>query len=871
MKFGLGKKVSLFCMGSVLALSGCSNSDSNSDNDTTEAQPYYFVGTTVASGTELWKSDGTDAGTVLVKEINTHGHSYASKFTEVGADVYFSADDGIHGQELWKRDVNGETLVKDINPQGNSNINYLTDNNGALYFTAYDGTSYGLWVSDGTAEGTSLVHAASGIANLTSMSDGTLYFTLSNQLWKTTDGVTASQVNTINAFSNPSRLTAVGSQLYFMAYQAATGYELWSSDGTDAGTDILIDIIAGSSSGLNASYARLFSMNSKLYFTANDGTGDQFWESDGTGAGTVKWLDAVLAPLGVYISSPMVQTSSSIYFNFTNGRLWKFDGTTASEVTTQFSYDPIIGVAGDKVFIADNSAYGFWVTDGTAAGTINVFPNNYSSYRYDNTVVTTDAGLAAVIRVYDYDINTYVYQLWFSDGTLAGTSAIKDLKNTVPALYATSSNVYMSFDDKVNGAEPWVSDGTVAGTVLMADLNTSSNANSYPYDPAFMNNVMYFAADNGSDGYGLWRSDGTADGTYQVKDTNPDGEDYVYNLTVSGGKLYFTASSDEFGYELWVSDGTEAGTNLVVDLNSGNSDSDPEQLTDVNGTLYFEAMGFLWKTDGTGNGTALVSMSYPDRITAAGDKLFFVAEDDNGNNQVWVTDGTFTGTKMVKQINPDDEAIHYRSKLYAVGNEVYFVADDGANGTELWKSDGTEAGTVLAANINPVGDGFDVYNSALFVVDDVLYFTAEGEGGDQELWMADDSSYGAVRLSSFSSDGGQINTNESSFGSMNGELYFSADDGITGYELWKSDGTVAGTVMVKDIAVEADGDSSYAYGFTEQNGLLYFIADDGVHGSELWTTDGTQNGTTMIKDVRDGPESGSDILWTSEGEGGGGD
>src|SRR5207302_399773 len=124
---------------------------------------YAYDGT---HGQELWKSNGTATGTVLVKDINPNnsnpngGNSYVADITNVNGVAFFSAENGTNGRELWKSDGTeaGTVLVKDINPGSSSGIPaYLTNVNGTLFFDADDGVhGRELWTSDGTEAGTVL-------------------------------------------------------------------------------------------------------------------------------------------------------------------------------------------------------------------------------------------------------------------------------------------------------------------------------------------------------------------------------------------------------------------------------------------------------------------------------------------------------------------------------------------------------------------------------------------------------------------------------------------------------------------------------------------------------------------------------------------
>ena len=215
----------------------------------------YFYANDGKNGTELWKSNGTEAGTVMVKDINPDGNSdsnpygtsYPSELTAVGNTLYFRAYGGKNGTELWKSDgtKDGTVMVKDINQASSGDPSSypweLTAVNNTLYFRANDGTNgRELWKSDGTEAGTVMVKdinpSDSGYPWELTAVNNTLYFTVyygddKEELWKsdgTKDGTVMVKDINPDYSGDPRELTAVGVTLYFSDNDGDDGFELWA-------------------------------------------------------------------------------------------------------------------------------------------------------------------------------------------------------------------------------------------------------------------------------------------------------------------------------------------------------------------------------------------------------------------------------------------------------------------------------------------------------------------------------------------------------------------------------------------------------------------------------------------------------------------
>jgi ELWxxDGT repeat protein len=180
----------------------------------------FFTATYGTSGHELWKSDGTEAGTVPVRDIRFGiDGSYPHGLTNVGGTLFFAANDGTNGDEPWKSDGTeaGTVLLKDIRPGSYGSFPFfLTNVGGVLVFQSNDGIhGYELWKSDGTEAGT-VIAADIGMPGgsdplLFIDVAGTIFFAAQDdnngrELWKLEDVLEFNRPPTLDAIADPAAI-----------------------------------------------------------------------------------------------------------------------------------------------------------------------------------------------------------------------------------------------------------------------------------------------------------------------------------------------------------------------------------------------------------------------------------------------------------------------------------------------------------------------------------------------------------------------------------------------------------------------------------------------------------------------------------------
>ncbi len=841
----------------------------------------------------------------LVKDIfsATNNASEPVYVANIGAITIFSANDGLHGRELWRTDgtTAGTFILKDIfeGPGNSVSLNqgkhYVENVNGTIYFGATNGTNHGLYKTDGTVAGTQLVSNEPGVSNVGGAASthigNILIFSawasnVRNELWRS-DGTPGGtfRVKTIcptcSQGSSPNNFVALGNTAYFAATDLENGREIWKTDGTEAGTVLVKNINPGNTNG---NPMGLVAFNDFIYFSANDGVnGTELWKTNGTEPGTEMVKDIRPGAGNFEMFNTPVVAGNNLFFTANNGtigiELWKTDGTAAETDLvkdirvgpTNSSISNMIAFGNTLFFTANNGTNGveLWKSNGTEAGTQLVKDIN------PGTAFASPLGLCVFqdLLYFSASVAGNGLSLWRSNGTEAGTEQVANNitggAQTLDNIWAGANTLFFGFRAAGSAihTEPWKTNGTPDGTVLIKDINITNNGS----DPDFftaMGNTLFFVANDGINGNTLWKSNGTPGGTVMVK-TPGTGTIPIdpKELTTVGNTLFFNAKIAGNNQELWKTDGTSEGTVVVKDIFVGTTGSEPGNLCNVNGILFFRARTSaagieLWKSDGTEAGTVLVkdirpgsNPSSPNFLTNVNGTVFFSATDADNDLELWKSDGTNEGTVRVKDINPGAQINGSSpSNFINYNGTLCFRARNGAsaNGYELWKSNGTEAGTIMVKDIFLGTTNSDPGN--FHVHDKILYFSAFGPVAAIELWRTDGTEAGTYMVKDIFPGGNP--SRPANLSSLGNKLIFSANNGPTGIEPWISDGTEAGTVLLKDIYVGNSGTSSTPGPFVQGGGFAWFAANGGTYvggpGIELYKTDGTAAGTDLVMDINPG-------------------
>jgi len=683
--------------------------------------------------------------------------------------------------------------------------------------------------------------------------------------------------------SEPDRFAHFGRYAIFAASTLFEGMELWSSNGSPAGTFLLADACPGECS---SNPVPVVTTPRGVFFTTDIATAPgisrkELWITRGTPGTTFLLAEGVEARAGR--TTLWSESQGVLYFSGADSahgqELWRSDGTPAGTHLVKDVWPGPSGVVREleiyrgRVFFGASdgvAGWALWASDGTAAGTALVKDPSPSTQ-------LEEPGLRFVRAT-----TGYLYfeaagpagrELWRSDGTTTGSRQVADLtpgpaSTRITDAVAFGSRLLLQAEAGNQGEEVWVSDGSARGTRPLTHF-----AEGRPFSGAFspgrslsialaIGNRLVFPVLETGLGRELWITDGTAAGTHLLADICAGACSAVTSLwpaVVFQNRIYFGASDAEHLGELWITDGTAAGTRLVRDIKPGEGSSFPADFFAVGGSVLFTAQDpagnfrQIWKTNGTAAGTVRVS-GFPTynfipqglQGTTTPGRLFFAADDGVHGKELWMTNGTAAGTRLVANLDGVDHGGSKPQNLMTAGGTLYFFADDGVHGPELWKSDGTDAGTELVHEFLP-GPGAlaqPIVNLPADLGGTLVFMGSLGLS--TAFYRTDGTDAGTYALTPENVRVADISENLV-LPVAGGKAFFKAGRLESGDELWVTDGTLAGT---RELDLLPGGSGSDPYAAVPFGDRIVFTARTSIFGDRrFWISDGTDAGTAPISDA----------------------
>ena len=816
----------------------------------------------------------TDTTTLVAADLDASGSVSPSDLTVLDGKLYFTADDGTSGRELYVHDpATGDTTLVDINAFGSSDPRELTAIAGKLYFSADDGISgREFYVYDPVTGTTTIVDdLAPGSASSTPTELTGITLTLGDAV--------------VEAGTSANDVPAPGDPL-------ATGNVLTNDTDPDSGdTKIVVSVQAGTT--ISDAGTPIIGTYGTLLLAA-----------DGTFAYTLDNADPDTNALA------QGEAASDVFtYTMADGQGATSSTTLTINITGTNDAPVLAGIEGAALVYSENDPAT------TIADTLAV--SDVDDANIGSATVTITSGFVSGEDVLDFTDQNGIVGSYDADTgvlTMIGSATLADYETALRSVsYANTSD-----DPSIvtRTLTLIVNDGDADSNTVIRDI-TVTPVNDTPVavadsNAAITSPLIYFSADDGTHGQELYLHN-VATGDTTLIDLNVSGGSSPSGFTALDAKIYFAADDGGLaGQELWVHDPVTGASTLVADLNSiPFSGSFPSEFTVLDGKLYFTADDGnreLYVYD-PASGTATLINSYlsssPSELTVADGKLYFTADDGNRELYVYdpVTDSTASSITDLNGFDPRDltvvdntiyfsafstarelwaydtaDAYTYRATFFGsdgfLGNTVpqdpdvseltpldgnlYFVAsfiDDGIIGREIWVyipgSEGalTKRVTFLDSSVYPA------IPTDLTVIDGKLYFVAlDSDVDDPTAWHSAiyvyDAATDTTTLVAADLDAsGSVSPSDLTV--LDGKLYFTADDGTSGRELYVHDPATGDTTLVD---INAFG-SSDPRELTAIAGKLYFSADDGISGREFYVYDPVTGTTTIVDDLAPGSAS----------------
>ncbi|MEL6388656.1 MAG: hypothetical protein AAFQ02_00725 [Bacteroidota bacterium] len=693
----------------------------------------------------------------LIQELNPNGGGPAftnGPLVNYEGLLYFSAEDGTNGQELWTYD--GDTMImQEIRTGALGSIpQNFTIYDDKLYFTAIGHDTLGreLWYTDGVT--TEMVAdiwpgpEGSSARELT-VAGGRLYFTAEDslhgrELW-TYDGTTVELVEDVipgPTSSSPQSLVEHQDELFLGAFDSLVGFELRRVQGTDL--SLVADLSTRTSTA--AGSVPIVSYQDELLINVFDDSAQSVYI----------WRNGVIERLGEGFIQEFLHYDDLLYMSYdatsSGMELYRYDGTTLSlaldivpGVQSSFPQAPIR--YGDRMFW--NSSGGTILTDGRTIAPPAI----------DRTGADGSIGFNSSLTNANHFIlqDSLIFFTPFSRDraplSMLSSQGIVDAHIQLPIPDSLSmsftSNTYFTYGGRLyftttargNFRSRYLSSyGLSSGTFQVGPAVPSR-----PSEPTVFNGRVYFRMSTTSTGIELYEFNGTS--IQLVQDLRPgSGSGVTFSKMVEyNGALFFICANDGVGFELCRFDGNtiEVVHNWVW-FSGGSRRHSDEDLIVYKGKLYM-----------------------PGYTTSAGEELY-VYDDQNGASLAANLNGTGASG------SPSDFRI--------LNNTLYFNAFVGGAAFKpvLHKFDGTTATPVLDMNYELIKI-MGIYDGRL-----LCNITTPETGA--EPWWYDGSTFTLARDINPGCNG-SLPVRSGFDVSYGGRFYFVANDGINGWELFVADAT----------------------------------------------------------------------------------
>lgn len=750
------------------------------------------------------------------------------KFIQNGSRIFLVKKDSIH-------------LIKNLPSIGYSLfcIDAFEINNQINFFFYNNATSsFELWKTDGTENGTVLyktisspiVYFGEGF-----IMNGKYHYTFTDTSTKvlisdgTNDGTTIIGNHKIGQYN----YAVIGSKMYFPMpdkYGESWRLKLWESQGDSASTKKVLTQIDGDTSYTSVN---LFSFKNDLYFYSYTN-----WQA------TIRKFEASsqTAPSisrVVNYSNLLSADKNRIYYNNSENGSMNFYENNGSLASEKFLFSvPDRGASFYNLQKGSSKYYLFeqqieeggslqqdaiyWVYDGSTTKKITELNPNIKLGLYHNFI-----GVVGDLLYFSASDNVHGYELWRTDGTMAGTFMVKDINTQIASstpkiLFGNKDQLYFMADDITHGRELWRTNGIT--TSLFADLNLGYNNShvSSSVNPEYTkfksSHLLRFPQ-----------------GYFQIRDNNTF--NYINFLPASIGtnlyefkdSLYFIGTDGN----LWKTNGTAIGTKKAIHLDSTNNgigNSGYQILNNIGNDLYFTSNfnGTLWKTSGTKVGTKKIiefdisefpfyySPYYNYYSWALSNLLIFERRKRDSNKiELWGTDGTLAGT--YKLVGSD------HIEVFGVfNNKIYFKNGDWT----LWKTDGSIAGTTQASTQNFVsgkqlGDKF-YFVEVIYEPNSVKYYELDKNNNLKLL----------TTINEFTNEGFGY---PSGFVNIDNRYLLNYISTPSHQHFILTDGNVENTKKAFSLKNSTPIDNDYYFNY--HNKKIYFTALDSLKGQELWIWD----------------------------------